>query len=492
MEIITADTISDMATAFGKLRTTEPEQDDILPSGSPCPRNDAAQPRNTPCQDAISLLPLELTAHIFQYVDLLTVIRSRRVCRKWAVLVSSTDIMHGVLRPWLLPHESFSRPVQGPIISPLAVAARIDAFRTGRPFSTCTKYRNRDWKRRSTDVFIDDTGHVNYADGFLAWIDSEADTTNLLNLWTGESKAWSFRNQAASFLLAVSNMLFAACDHFGTVMVYDHISHGEFHFRVPSVNMQGMVTKGHTVAVLHGSDVTVWSAKTQQARQIHIAIDTADEAISQRYGLLFAGDEHDLRYYQTPGDAQITFTHVPLDDTLPPEAATKEASAQPSGPALEVYPIPPPTHDDLSHLSSFHGLLTLCTVQPAIGTILIGYDASHQCPRFAQIGSGNARGLLWKNVVYKSHLVATTAGRLRRLSVADCCDGSESRWRVTGMLARPVGMEVEGGVERWSPRDISNVRLLGDEHFLVQAFTDRVVVHGFDRECGEGWRRLRG
>ena len=402
--------------------------------------------------------------------------------------------MHAVLRSWLLPHETFSSPVQGPIISPSAVAARIDAFSTGRPFSICTKYRNRDWDRRSTDVFIDDTGHVAYADGFLAWIDSEADTTNLLNLWSGESKVWSFRNQAASFLLAVSKTLFAACDHFGTVTVYDHISHSEFHFRVPSANVQAMVTKGHTVAVLHDSDVTVWIDTMQQARQIHIAIDTADEAISQCYGLVFAADEHDLRYYQTPGDTHITFTCVPLEDTLTPEAAKEEASDCAADPdsALEVYSVPSPTHDDLPRLSSPHGLLTLCTVQPATGTILIGYDAPHQRPRFAQIGSGNARGLLWKDVVYKSHLVATTRGRSRRLSVADCRDGSDSRWRLTGMVARPIGAEGEGRGVRWSPREISNVRLVGDEHFLVQAFTDRVVVYGFDVECGEGWSRLRG
>ncbi|MCJ1385887.1 hypothetical protein MMC17_009011 [Xylographa soralifera] len=127
-----------------------------------------------------------------------------------------------------------------------------------------------------------------------------------------------------------------------------------------------------------------------------------------------------------------------------------------------------------------------------MGTILIGYDESQQRPCFAQIGSGNARGLLWKGIVYKSHVVATINGRSRRLSVADCRDGSDSRWRLTGMLARPIGVDGEGGGARWSLTEISNVRLLGDEHFLVQAFTDRVVVHGFDRECREGWRRLRG
>ncbi|MCJ1392689.1 hypothetical protein MMC18_005560 [Xylographa bjoerkii] len=509
MEILSEDAISDMATAFG---TVEVGQDAPLPTGTPFSHNEPPKLGHTIYQDAIGLLPIELIAHIFQYVDHLTVIRSRRVCHKWTVLLSSTNVMHAVLRPWLAPHESFSDPNHGPTVSPSAIAARIDAFSSGRPFSVYTKSRNRDWERRCTDVFIDDTGHVAYADGFLAWIDSEADTTNLLNLWSGESKAWSFRNQADPFLLAVSDTLFAACDHFGTVTVYDHINNDEFAFRLPSANAQGIVTKGHTVAVLHDSDVIVWSAATQTARQVHIAIDSADEAISQCYGLLFVADENDLRYYQTPGDTQITFTRVPLDDTPPPEAATEEASDYAADPALEIYPIPPPTPDNIPRLSSSHGLLTLCTVQPATGTsligyntsfqrlryaqptsgtILVGYDASHQRPRFAQIGSGNARGLLWKDVVYKSHLIATTGGRSRRLSVADCRDGSDSRWRLTGMQARPMATEgeVEGG--RWSPREMSNVRLLGDEHFLVQAFTDRVVVYGFDRECGEGWRRLR-
>ncbi|MCJ1385886.1 hypothetical protein MMC17_009010 [Xylographa soralifera] len=297
MQTLSGDAISDVATAFGKLRTAELGQDPILPSSTPFSRNEPAQLRHIPCQDAISLLPLELIAHIFKYVDLLTVIRSRRVCHKWATSLSSTDIMHAVLRPWLLPHETFSNPVQGPVISLSAVPARIDAFSTGRPFSIYTRYRTRDWDDRLANVFLDDTGYVAYADGFLAWRDSQACTTNLLNLWSGESKARSFRNEAAPFLLAVSSTLLAACDDFGAVTVYDHISHGEFHFRIPSANVQSMVTKGRTVAVLHDSDVTVWSATTQQARQIHIAIGTAAEAISQCYGLLFAADEHDLRYY---------------------------------------------------------------------------------------------------------------------------------------------------------------------------------------------------
>ncbi|CAF9907605.1 MAG: hypothetical protein ALECFALPRED_003548 [Alectoria fallacina] len=116
--------------------------------------------------DVFGKLPLELSQHIFQYLQLYQIFQARRVSRRWNAVLSSSHIVESmVLRPWYTEEKS---PLQIPEgLSESAVlslkAEHVDAFRNGTPFSIAVA-KTESWY----DGFA--SGPVEYSEGVLAWL----------------------------------------------------------------------------------------------------------------------------------------------------------------------------------------------------------------------------------------------------------------------------------------------------------------------------------
>lgn len=202
--------------------------------------------------DIVGMLPLELVIQILQEVDLRTAFRSRRVSKKWAMVLSSSHIVEAILRPWLSRddpglHTAEGRPSQ---TASSIMAEHIDAFCTGRPFSELTVICNASEDQSSWQNLLV------YSNGIVSWYDESSGEIIILPLKSGVSKTWVNQNREKPYAIALSEDLLAASTSSGRVFIYNHRTGDEYRIRLSSGYQRMILLRGGTLAILHGSHVT--------------------------------------------------------------------------------------------------------------------------------------------------------------------------------------------------------------------------------------------
>jgi len=202
--------------------------------------------------DIVGTLPMELAVQILQEVDLRIAFRSRRVSRKWAMILSSPCVIEALLRQWLSLSDPAPHVPEGvPSSEAFSIMTeQIDAFRTGRPFSELTVFGNSGQ---------DPTSQYNfpaYSTGFLSWYDESSREITILQLSTGISKTWVDQNRERPYSTALSEILLAVSTFSGRVLIYNHLTGNEYCIRLSSGPEERIFLRGGTLAILHGSHVT--------------------------------------------------------------------------------------------------------------------------------------------------------------------------------------------------------------------------------------------
>jgi len=202
--------------------------------------------------DIVGTLPLELVIQILQEVDLRTAFLSRRVSKKWAIILSSPRVVEAILRPWLSRgdpglHTPQGRPSQ---TASSIMAEHIDAFCTGRPFSELTVIYNVSEDQSSRHRLLA------YSNGIVSWYDESSREIIILQLKSGISKTWVNQDRERPYALALSEDLLAVSTYSGRVLMYNHRTGDEYRMRLASGNQRMLLLRGGTLAILHGSQVT--------------------------------------------------------------------------------------------------------------------------------------------------------------------------------------------------------------------------------------------
>jgi hypothetical protein len=210
--------------------------------------------RDTRC-DILGELPLELVLLILGYVDLRTTFRCRRVSQRWAVILSLEILWKVYLEPWysgkhLALHERQVLPLSTAIGE---IAEHVDAFCTGRPFSSLTMFLDRPTSRDFSSQF-------RYCRSLLTWWDEYDAKIHLVDLKSGNHKSFV----RTSTVYALSEKLIVFCSDSGTVKVIDHLTEFTYRFQLPHGNVRAVIVKGGAIAILHDAWVTTWDIESKK------------------------------------------------------------------------------------------------------------------------------------------------------------------------------------------------------------------------------------
>ena len=440
-------------------------------------------------RDPIYILPTELLSQIFQLVDLRTVFRCHRVSKDWRTILSSYDIIQGLFQSWFCYGNQATldfRETPAPIAS--AMAAHIDAFRTGDPFAMTTKLRDNYAEHEMEDVT------AAYYDGILAWSENKKHTTNLLCLRTGRVKLWANDGRTTISRIAVSELLVATCNYFAKVLVYNHLTNDEYTFTISSANVKGFALSHITLAVFHDCEITVWSLTTQRTRQIPIISDTVRSLGFTRQklalsGLQFASNGRDficcnaLVHDASPGT--ITFTRVSSEGESPKTSTAYDISSQCETICHRTPRIYP---------KGFHTFGAIVCDKDAL---LIGYDEFRNQPQFHFLGPSNRRwlpiGFFQKNMLYKGELYPDEPIRgTRKISLRVCMKDLHDLRDQHNIPWETIEME-RNTLVKTEMRSWCGYKILGDDTFMVHMYPTHIVVYCFDQNSAGGcsWTKLR-
>ena len=225
--------------------------------------------------DVVGKLPLELSHVITQYLPLREIFAAQRVSHQWSRIFTSFQTLQN-LQP-LMQHwygdnvTTWGQTLHVPdglssTAKTALMAEHMEAYRTGKAFS----YRTREWNVQSPEFAA---MSVAYADGVLAWIDSDAGKFHAFHIESGLERSFGpIINQDIPTYIAVSASVIAVTTVSDECYVWN-LAGTEVYF-LPYLNdIVAFAVFDNTVAIVHGlkwsdwsAQLTIWNSKDQKSR----------------------------------------------------------------------------------------------------------------------------------------------------------------------------------------------------------------------------------
>ena len=185
---------------------------------------------------------MELSVHIFSFLQLNTVFRCQVVSKTWATLLRSDEVLSSLLNrrnvrkvPELKFPADMSRHQKL-----IGIAQSINAYQHGRPFSRIsgTWQMPSRFKKLRFEIFSSDWPEYRSRFAFckdrLAWIDSESDDqVTVLSVETGNQMAWRPVNPGRLRSILISDNLLVASSH-TVVYVHEFATGSDYSIPLPS------------------------------------------------------------------------------------------------------------------------------------------------------------------------------------------------------------------------------------------------------------------
>ncbi|KAL8674581.1 MAG: hypothetical protein Q9168_001024 [Polycauliona sp. 1 TL-2023] len=223
--------------------------------------------------DIIGHLPVEILGLIFQHLEIYQAFQLRRVSKWWQKILSASDLITILLRPWYALGEV---PLRMPLdISTDAAlglkAEHLDAFRTGNPFSMA----QGEWEVAAWNGAY--PLNVSYSHGRLAWLDHSQRVLHIRRLEDGHEYSLATPNRARIHLLALSADIAAVTTLSGKCYAFNLVDGSPAAtIPLPSASADFLAIAGKTLAVvqdlpdLKRHRFTVWSLDDGETRSFII------------------------------------------------------------------------------------------------------------------------------------------------------------------------------------------------------------------------------